>query len=200
MRLEMHPITPQARLMQRMVSALEDDQVVVYPTDSGYSLGCNARSPKAINRLYHMKRAMKKYVMALMCHDFAVLHEFVKIDNSAFRIFKRYTPGPYTFILPATQKGRKQLDVNRPEIGVRIPSCSFCDALWKIKPDLILVTTAARVRDDEHFVNAADIEEAFGHEVDLIADLGEMAVTPTTIVSLVNGEPEVLREGQGVFP
>lgn len=200
MRLEMHPVTPQARLMQRVITALEDDQVVVYPTDSGYSLGCNARSPKAINRLYHMKRAMKKYVMSLMCHDFAALHEFVKIDNSAFRLFKRYTPGPYTFILPATQKGRKLLDVNRPEIGVRIPSCAFCDALWKLKPDIILLTTAARVRDEDHFVNAVDIEESIGHEVAAIVDLGEIAVNPTTIVSLVSGEPEVLREGQGTFP
>lgn len=200
MLLEMHPITPQVRLLNRFLEALDDDQVVVYPTDSGYSLGCNAHSRKAINRLYHLKRAMKKYLMALMAHDYSVLTEFVKVDNSAFRIFKRYTPGPYTFVLPATLKGRKQLDVNRPEIGIRLPDCVFCNALWKLRPELILLTTAARLRDDDHFTSASEIDEAFGHDVAMIADLGEMVLNPTTLVSLVNGEPEVLRQGQGLFP
>jgi tRNA threonylcarbamoyl adenosine modification protein (Sua5/YciO/YrdC/YwlC family) len=200
MRLELHSITPQARLMARIVAAFENDQIVVYPTDSGYSLGCNAHSRKAIHRLYHLKRSLNRYYMALMTHHFASLNDYVKIDNSTFRIFKRYTPGPYTFILPATQKGRKQLDVNRPEIGVRIPRCTFGEALWKLKPEMVLLTTAARVREDEHFVNAVEIEEAFGNDVDIIADLGELPLTPTTIISLVNGEPEIIREGLGPFP
>lgn len=200
MRLELHPITPQVRLMNRIVSAFENDQIVVYPTDSGYSVGCNAQSRKAIHRLYHLKRSLNRYFMALMSHDYASLNEYVKIDNSTFRIFKRYTPGPYTFILPATQKGRKQLDVNRPEIGVRIPQCIFGDALWKLKPDIVLLTTAAKVREEEHFINAEEIEDAFGNDVDIIADIGELPLTPTTIVSLVDGEPEIIREGLGPFP
>jgi tRNA threonylcarbamoyl adenosine modification protein (Sua5/YciO/YrdC/YwlC family) len=200
MLLEIHPVTPQVRFMQRILTAMDDDKIVVYPTDSGYSLGCNANSRKAINRLYHLKRAIKRYYMAIMAHDFAALTDFVKIDNSAFRIFKRYTPGPYTFILPATLSGRKQLDVNRPEIGVRIPECTFCNALWQLRPGMVLLTTAARIRDDDHFTNAQEIEDAFGHEVDIVVDLGEIPLNPTTVVSLVTGEPEVLREGQGVFP
>jgi tRNA threonylcarbamoyl adenosine modification protein (Sua5/YciO/YrdC/YwlC family) len=200
MRIELHPITPQVRHLTRILAALEDDQIIVYPTDSGYSVGCNAHSRKAIHRLYHLKRSLKRYYMALMTHDFASLNEYVKIDNSAFRIFKRYTPGPFTFILPATQKGRKQLDVNRPEIGVRIPHCIFGDALWKLKPTMILLTTAARVREEDHFVNAEEIEDAFGNDVDIIADMGELPLTPTTIVSLVDGEPEIIRQGLGIFP
>jgi len=200
MLLEIHPITPQTRFMQRVLSILEDDGVVVYPTDSGYSLGCNARSRKAIRRLYHLKRAMKRYLMALMARDYAALTDFVKVDNAAFRVLKRYTPGPYTFILPATLQGRKQLEVNRPEIGVRIPDSIFSRALWQLHPGMILLTTAARLDEDDRFSNAQDIEAAFGHEVDLVVDLGEMPVNPTTIVSLVHGEPEVIREGQGNFP
>lgn len=197
MRIELHPVTPQSRLISRFLDVLEKDGIIVYPTDSGYSLGCNALSPKGVKKLYHAKRAMKKYLMALMARDYSVITEFAKIDNAAFRILKRYTPGPFTFILPATQRCKKMLEVNRPEVGIRIPDCPFANALWGSKPDLILLTTAARIREDDTFIDAQSIEDAFGHEVDLIADMGEVPIDPTTVVSLVTGGAEVIREGAG---
>lgn len=200
MLLPLHPITPEARHMRRVLEVFEKGGICVYPTDSGYSLGCDARNRTAVNKLYHLKRAMKKYLMALMVRDFSTVTDFARVDNVAYRYMKKIVPGPYTFILPATTHGKKILDVKRPEVGVRMPSHAFADALFALKPDAILLTTAAKIRDDENFTDPVEIEETFGHEVDLVLDMGPVAVDPTTVISLVGGEPEVIRQGQGAVP
>jgi tRNA threonylcarbamoyl adenosine modification protein (Sua5/YciO/YrdC/YwlC family) len=198
--LPLHPITPEARHMKRVLEVLDKGGICVYPTDSGYSLGCDARNRSAVNKLYHLKRVIKKYLMALMVRDFSTVTDFARVDNTAYRYMKKLVPGPYTFILPATAHGRKILDVKRPEVGVRMPRHPFADALFALRPDAILLTTAAKVREEEHFIDPAEIEDTFGHEVDLVLDMGPVAVSPTTVISLVGGEPEVIREGQGVVP
>ncbi|HLP41389.1 MAG TPA: L-threonylcarbamoyladenylate synthase [Fibrobacteria bacterium] len=200
MRLELHPITPQVRLMKRVKEVFESDSVVVYPTDSGYSLGCNALSRKAVNKLYHLKRAMKKYLMAIMVQDFSALSEFARVDNAAFRYMKHLVPGPYTFVLPATVRSRKLLDVNRPEVGVRMPKCPFTDALFSLMPGAVILTTAAKIQEDDVFIDPRDIEQTYGHLVDLVVDMGPRPVTPTTVIALLDGVAEVIREGVGPIP
>lgn len=200
MRLQLHPVNPQVRLMKRVAEAFEADGVIIYPTDSGYSLGCNALSRKAVNKLYHLKRAMKKYLMALMVRDFGALSEFARVDNSAFRYMKHLVPGPYTFILPATVRSRKLLDVNRPEVGVRMPKSPFTDALFSLSPEAVILTTAAKIQEDDVLIDPEDIEEKYGHLVDLIVDLGPMPVNPTTVIALQDGMAEVVREGAGPVP
>jgi len=200
MRLSLHPVTPEARLIPRVLEVFGKGGVVVYPTDSGYSLGCDALNKSAVNKLYHLKRAMKKYLMALMMRDFSALTDFARVENSTYRYMKKLVPGPYTFILPATVRGKKILDVNRPEIGIRMPDCPFGNALFKLKPDLILLTTAAKIHEDENFSDPDAIDDVFGYEVDLLIDMGPVAVNPTTVISLVNDEPELIREGAGVVP
>ncbi len=200
MRLEMHPQTPQARLVRKVIEVFARGEVAVYPTDSGYSLGCDALNKAAVHKLYHLKRAMKKYLMALMVRDFGAVTEFARIENATYRYMKKLVPGPYTFILPATVRGKKILDVNRPEIGVRMPACAFGDALFRLKPDCVLLTTAAKIQEDENFIDPADIDAVFGHAVGVVADLGPVAITPTTVIRLVEGEPEVMRVGAGEVP
>lgn len=200
MRLELHPVNPEVRFMKKVLDAFAAGEVVVYPTDSGYSMGCDALSKKGVNKLYHMKRAMKKYLMALMVRDFGALSEFAKVETSSFRYMKALVPGPYTFILPATVRSRKLLDVNRPEVGVRMPSSPFTDALFKLAPESVILTTAAKIREEDQFIDPADIEAAYGNLVDLIVDLGPLPITPTTVISLVADAPEILREGAGPIP
>jgi tRNA threonylcarbamoyl adenosine modification protein (Sua5/YciO/YrdC/YwlC family) len=200
MLLKIHPVTPEARHMKKVLETFEKGGLVVYPTDSGYSVGCNAGNRAAVNKLYHLKRAMKKYVMALMARDFSAITDFAKVDNFAYRYMKKLVPGPYTFVLPATAHGNKILDAKRPEVGVRMPRHVFADALFKLKPEILLLTTAAKVREDENFSDPEEIEATFGQDVDLVLDMGPLALNPTTIISLVNGEPEVIREGQGPVP
>lgn len=186
--------------MKRVKEVFESDSVVVYPTDSGYSLGCNALSRKAVNKLYHLKRAMKKYLMAIMVQDFSALSEFARVDNAAFRYMKHLVPGPYTFVLPATVRSRKLLDVNRPEVGVRMPKCPFTDALFSLMPGAVILTTAAKIQEDDVFIDPRDIEQTYGHLVDLVVDMGPRPVTPTTVIALLDGVAEVIREGVGPIP
>jgi tRNA threonylcarbamoyl adenosine modification protein (Sua5/YciO/YrdC/YwlC family) len=200
MLIPLHPVTPEARHMKRVLEVLDKGGICVYPTDSGYSLGCDARNRSAVNKLYHLKRVIKKYLMALMVRDFSTVTDFARVDNTAYRYMKKLVPGPYTFVLPATAHGKKILDVKRPEVGVRMPRHPFADALFALRPDAILLTTAAKVREEDHFIDPAEIEDTFGHEVDLVLDMGPVAVNPTTVISLVGGEPEVIREGQGAVP
>jgi tRNA threonylcarbamoyl adenosine modification protein (Sua5/YciO/YrdC/YwlC family) len=186
--------------MKMVLETFEKGGLVVYPTDSGYSVGCDAGNRAAVNKLYHLKRAMKKYVMALMARDFSAITDFAKVDNFAYRYMKKLVPGPYTFVLPATSHGNKILDAKRPEVGVRMPRHVFADALFQLKPEILLLTTAAKVREDESFIDPQEIEATFGQDVDLVLDMGPLTLNPTTIISLVNGEPEVIREGQGPIP
>jgi tRNA threonylcarbamoyl adenosine modification protein (Sua5/YciO/YrdC/YwlC family) len=186
--------------MQKVLEAFAAGQVVIYPTDSGYSMGCDALSKKAVNKLYHVKRAMKKYLMALMVRDFSELSEFAKVETAAFRFMKSLVPGPYTFVLPATVRSRKILDVNRPEVGVRMPDSPFTNTLFAMSPKAVILTTAAKIREEDSFIDPAEIEETYGHLVDLIVDLGPQPINPTTVISLVGEAPEVLREGAGPLP
>lgn len=197
-RITLHPVTPEKRLIKKIADVFEKGGLVIYPTDTGYSVGCSVHSKKGVTRIYHLKRAIKKYVMAIMVPNFATITEFANVDNAAFRYMKGKLPGPYTFILPATQQGKKVLDVRRPEVGVRMPQHLFFDALREHYPDPIL-NTAARIKEEDTFVNPDDIEEGFDGLVELLIDMGPIPRTPTTVISLVKGYPELVRQGAGVF-
>ena len=130
MRFEVHPVNPQARIVKLAAAALEDDGLVLYPTESGYAIGCNAESPKAIHKLYALKKPMKKFFMALIIPDIRKATDYARVDNFAFNIMKPRVPGPYTFILPADPHIARRLDVKRPEIGVRMPTHPFFKELF----------------------------------------------------------------------
>jgi tRNA threonylcarbamoyl adenosine modification protein (Sua5/YciO/YrdC/YwlC family) len=200
MRLALHPQTPETRLVRKVLEVFDKGGVVVYPTDSGYSLGCDALNKGAVHKLYHLKRAMKKYLMALMVRDFGAVTDFAKVENTAYRYMRKLAPGPYTFVLPATVRGKKILDVNRSEIGVRMPDCPFGNALFRMRPETTLLTTAAKIREEESFIDPGDIDDVFGHEVDLVVDMGAAAIHPTTVIRLTGDEPELIRQGAGPFP
>lgn len=195
-RIQLHPQNPQKRLIKHVVEAFDNDGLVVYPTDSGYSVGCNALSKRAISRLYHLKRALKKYVMAIMVSEFSSITEFADVKNTAYRYMKNKLPGPYTFILPATKQGKKILDVKRPEIGVRMPQHPFFETFHQFYKKPIL-NTAAKVEEDDYFIEPDEIENKFGKRVDLIVDMGPVPVIPTSVISLVDGSPELIRQGAG---
>lgn len=193
-RLEIHPVNPQLRLVKHVVDVFEKGGLVVYPTGAGYSVGCDALNRKAVERIYRLKQNIKKYVMALMVMNFSSITEFAEVENWAFRYMKERLPGPYTFILPATKHGKKILDVKRPEIGIRMPDHPFFDVLHQVYRNPLL-TTAAKIHDEDFFIEPDDIENKFGKQVDLIVDSGPIPINPTTVISLVSGEAEILREG-----
>lgn len=197
-RLEIHPENPQKRLMQQVVEVFQNGGLVIFPTGAGYSVGCDAMNKKALNRLYHVKRSIKKYYMAIMISEYPKINEFAELETFAYRYMKDRWPGPYTFILPATKWGKKTLDVKRPEIAFRMPDHPFVNTLHELYDHPILVT-AAKIHDDDYFIDPDDIIEKFGKQVDLVVDSGSLPITPTTIISLVEGEPEIVREGEGLI-
>lgn len=191
-RLEVHPQNPQTRHIKTIVEHLEKDGLVLYPTDSGYAIGCSAESSKAIHKLYALKKPMKKFFMALLTHDFAKATEYARISNFAFGVMKSRVPGPYTFILPADHRIARRLDVKRPEIGIRMPSHPFFTELFK-QFSHPLLSTAAKLSEDQEISDPDTLFQLFQHSVDIMADVGAVPINPTNIIRLIDDEIEVLR-------
>lgn len=191
-RLEIHPQTPQARHLKTIADSLSKGGLVLYPTDSGYAIGCNAENTKAIHRLYALKKPMKKFFMALLFADLSQATQYAIISNFAFSVMKNRVPGPYTFILPADPGIARRLDVKRAEIGIRMPTHPFLRELFQ-HLDFPLLSTAAKLEEDYAPSNADELATLFQHSVDYMADLGDIAISPTNIVSLVHDEIDVLR-------
>jgi tRNA threonylcarbamoyl adenosine modification protein (Sua5/YciO/YrdC/YwlC family) len=195
-RFQLHPENPEKRWVQKIADLLNKDGVGIIPLDSGYGIGCSSQSPKAVKKLYQLI-AEKKYTATLIFQDFSAITDFAKIDNYAFKFMKQKLPGPYTFILPATNLGRKTLQVKRPEMGVRYPEHVFLTELYKLFPHP-LVTVSAKVEEDEPQTLLEEVEPIYGHKVDFIADLGPMSHLSTTIISFMEGNAELLRQGDGI--
>lgn len=191
-RLEIHPVNPQVRFVKQAAQILESDGLVLYPTESGYAIGCNAESTKAIHRLYALKKPMKKFFMALILPSISNATDYAKVSNYAFNIMKNRVPGPYTFILPAAPTIVRKLDVSRPEIGIRMPTHPFFSELFK-HFDKPILSTAAKLSEDEVLTDPDTLWNKFKASVDMMIDCGEIAINPTNIISLVNGEAEVIR-------
>lgn len=191
MRYEVHPENPQARIVKLAAEALEDDKLVLYPTESGYAIGCNAESPKAIHKLYALKKPMKKFFMALILPDIRSATDYAHISNFAFNIIKQRVPGPYTFILPADPHIARKLDVKRPEIGIRMPEHPFFKELFQYF-DKPILSTAAKLSEED--VYETDILwDTFQRSVDMMIDCGNIEINPTNVVSLVGDQVEVIR-------
>ncbi|MFA6623421.1 MAG: L-threonylcarbamoyladenylate synthase [Fibrobacteraceae bacterium] len=191
MRYEVHPVNPQPRIVKLAAETLEKDGIVLYPTESGYAVGCNAESPKAIHKLYLLKKPMKKFVMALILPDIRRASEYAHVSNFAFSIMKQRVPGPYTFILPADPSIARKLDVKRPEVGFRMPTHPFFKELFQIfgKP---ILSTAAKLSDEES-TDPDAIWNQFEHSVNMMVDCGPIQINPTNIISLVHDEVEIIR-------
>lgn len=191
MRFKVHPINPQARTVKLAATLLEDDGLLLYPTESGYAIGCNAESSKAIHKLYALKKPLKKFLMALILRDIRSATEYAHISNFAFNIMKPRIPGPYTFILPASPHIARKLDVKRTEIGIRFPTHPFFKELFQHFGRPIL-STAAKISEEE-LTDPDALWDLFEHSVDMMIDCGEIGTHPTNVISLVGNEVEVIR-------
>lgn len=192
MRLEVHPENPQTRFVKMAADVLENDGLVLYPTESGYAIGCNAESSRAIHRLYALKKPMKKFFMALLMPSIKHATGYAHVSNFAFSIMKPRVPGPYTFILPSSPQIARKLDVKRPEIGIRIPEHPFFLELFQ-HFDKPLLNTAAKLSDADELTEPDELWEKFKASVDLMIDCGEIPLAPTNIISLIHNDIEVIR-------
>src|SRR5680860_1642416 len=181
--LDLHPDNPQARLVTQIVGALRDDALIAYPTDSGYALGCQLGNRDGRDRILRIRQLDDRHHFTLMCKDFAQLGQFVHIDNSAFRAIKSATPGPYTFILPATGEVPKRLmHPKKRTVGVRIPDHTLVCALLEELGEPILTSTLILPGEDDPRTLGWDVKEELDHQVDIVVDAGEPGAEPTTVV------------------
>lgn len=184
------------------VRTLQAGEIIIYPTDTLYALGCDATNRRAIERLCRLKKLNPdKNTLSIVCNDLSCASEYARIDNKAFRIMKQYLPGPFTFILPASSKLPKEFK-DRNTVGVRIPDSAVARALSEALGNPLLTSSVnAPDPDDESSVAVpALLKEYYSHDVALLIDAGEGGTIPSTVVDLTDSSnPEVVRSGCGIF-
>ena len=193
MLVKLYGENPSERILQRIVGALERDELIVYPTDSVYAIGCSLRAPRAIERLRRIKGEGE---LTAVFESIAQVAEYCRVDNAVFRTLKRNLPGPFTFVLPASSRVSDKALEKRRTIGVRIPVNAIARA---IVAALGCPMLSVSVKDDEaeYTTDPELIEERYSHAAALVVDGGIGETVPTTVVDLTADEPVILRQGIG---
>ncbi len=195
---DVHPQTPQPRLMTQAAEIIRKGGVVVYPTDSTYALGCGMGEKAAIDRIRQIRQLADDHNFTLMCRDLSDIGTYAKVENSAYRLLKAFTPGPYTFVLRATSEVPRRLQhPKRKTIGIRVPDHAIARALAEYVGEPIMTTSLLLPGQSDPFPEAPEIAQAIGKQVDLIIDGGPCELEPSTVVDLHDGVPKVLRRGVG---
>ncbi|HEX3931401.1 MAG TPA: L-threonylcarbamoyladenylate synthase [Nocardioides sp.] len=196
--LDVHPDNPQPRVIAQVADAVRADGLIAYPTDSGYALGARMGNRDGRDRILAIRELDDRHHFTLMCSDFAQLGQFVQISNSAFRAIRAATPGPYTFILPATvEVPRRLLHPKKRTVGVRIPDHAVCQALLTELGEPMLSSSLILPGESEPRAQGWEIKEELDHAVDVVVEAGETIAEPTTVVDWSEGFPEVVRRGAG---
>jgi len=187
---------PEPRKIARAVAALDAGEVIAYPTDTSYGLGCDSRSKKAIDRLYAMKQMDRAHPLAFICPDLGDIARYAIVEKYHYRILRRLLPGPYCFILNATREVPKMLQSKRKTVGIRVPANEIVIALARGLGRPLVSTTAQRKGDEHPMVDPREIDWAFP-QLGLVVDGGAGGELPSTIIDLTTDAPEILREGAG---
>ena len=196
--LDVHPVDPQPRAIRTAVQTLRDGGLIAYPTDSGYALGAMLGNQDAKERIRDIRKLDDRHHFTLVCSDFAQLGQFVIIDNAVFRAIKAATPGPYTFILPATKEvPRRLLHAKKKTVGVRIPEHPVVRALLAEFGEPLLSSTLILPGESEPMTDGWTVKDTLDHQVDVVLDSGECGTEPTTVVDFSEGGAEVVRVGAG---
>ncbi|MFI5806033.1 L-threonylcarbamoyladenylate synthase [Streptomyces sp. NPDC051561] len=195
---DVHPENPQPRTIRSVADSIRAGELVAYPTDSCYALGCQLGNRDGINRIRSIRNLDDRHHFTLVCHDFAQLGQFVQLDNKVFRAIKAATPGSYTFILPATKEVPRQLlHPKKKTVGVRIPDHVVAQALVAELGEPLLSSTLLLPDQEEPMTQGWEIKERLDHVVDAVIDSGECGTVPTTVVDFSDGEAEIVRRGAG---
>ena len=193
-----HPETPQQRLLKQAVQIIQQGGVVIYPTDSGYALGCHVGDKSAMERILQIRQVSGEHHFTLMCRDLSELSVYAKVENAAFRLIKNNTPGAYTFILRGTKEVPKRvLNDKKKTIGLRIPQNKIALALLEELGEPLLSTSLILPGEEFAESDPEDMRARLEKQVSLILHGGVIGESPTTVIDLSDDEPVVLREGCG---
>ncbi|MCG7496075.1 threonylcarbamoyl-AMP synthase [Vibrio sp. Of7-15] len=193
-----HPENPQARLISQSVAIIRNGGVVVYPTDSGYALGCQLENKQALERICRIRKLDEKHNFTLLCRDLSELSLYARVENSAFRLLKNHTPGAYTFIFKGTKEvPRRLMNPKRKTIGIRVPDNKIALELLEALGEPLMSTTLILPKSDVAESDPEQIRDQLEHSVDLILNGGYLGEQPTTVIDFSEGEAVVARVGAG---
>jgi len=195
---QIHPDNPQPRLIRQAVDIICNGGVIAYPTDSAYALGCHMGDKKAMERIRQIRKLDEKHNFTLICRDLSELAVYAQVNNSQYRMLKKHTPGPYTFILKGSREvPRRLMHAKRKTIGIRVPQCAIVNALLAELNSPIMSSTLLLPGEELPMTDPYDIRTTLEYHVDLVIDGGYRGMEATTVVSLLEDTPQVLRVGKG---
>jgi tRNA threonylcarbamoyl adenosine modification protein (Sua5/YciO/YrdC/YwlC family) len=196
MLININPQNPQPRLIHQVVEILKKGGIVVYPTDTYYGIGCDIMNKKAIGHIYQLKQRNKNIPFSFICSDLKNISHYAKVSNYAYKTMKRLLPGPYTFILEGSRLVPKIMLTKRKTAGIRVPDNPICLALVK-ELENPLLTTSATTPDGSTLQDASLIHDYFGNRIDAVIEGSIVPGQPSSVISLINDVPEVIRKGLG---
>jgi tRNA threonylcarbamoyl adenosine modification protein (Sua5/YciO/YrdC/YwlC family) len=194
MQIHVNSKHPEPRKIGQAFAALERGDVIAYPTDSVYGLGCDILSRRGVEALYRMKNMRQDQLLSFVCPDLADIARYAIVGDAAYRVMRRLLPGPYTFILAATKEVPRSLRMKRKTVGVRVPSHPVTLALTRALGRPLVSTSASW--EGEYLIDPAEIEARFP-DLSLVLDSDGVGLTPSTVIDLSDGEPVVVRAGAG---
>ena len=193
-----HPTHPQPRLIRQAAEIVRRGGLIAYPTDSCYALGCHVGDAEALERIRRIRQADKNHHFTLVCRDLSEIAKYARVDTSVFRLLKSHTPGPFTFLLPATRETPKRLQhPKRRTIGIRVPEHPVPHLLLAELGEPLMSSTLLLPGEDTPLTDADQIRDRLDNALDAILDGGHCGIDPTTVVDLAVSPPVILRQGKG---
>jgi len=194
--IEINPRNPQERLILKVVDVLKKGGIISYPTDTYYGIGCDIMNKKAIEKIYQLKQRNKSKPFSFICSGLKNISHYAKVSNYAYKTMKRLLPGPYTFVLEGSNLVPKIMLTKRKTAGIRVPDNSICLSLVE-KLNNPIITTSATMPDGTLFHDPSLIHDYFYPRIDIVINGGPVPGKPSSVVSLIDDIPEVIRKGKG---
>ncbi len=193
-----HPENPQSRLIHQAGEIVNSGGVIAYPTDSAYALGCHIGDKRALEKIRQIRKLDQRHNFTLVCRDLSDLGIYARVSNSAYRLIRAATPGPYTFILPATREvPRRLIHPKRKTIGLRVPDNAICQALLAAVGEPIMSSTLLLPGEEYPLTDPDEIRDILEHQLDLVIDGGFCGLEATTVINMEDDVPFVIRQGRG---
>ncbi|MGC8490672.1 MAG: L-threonylcarbamoyladenylate synthase [Syntrophobacteraceae bacterium] len=194
---EINPNHPEPRKIKKIVEVLESGGIIAYPTDTYYGIGCDLLNKGSIEKIYLLKRRSKQQPFSFICSDLKNLSEYAQVTNYAYKNMKRHLPGPYTFVLEGSRMVPRIMLTKRQTVGIRVPDHPICLAIVQALGHPIISTSATDPETSDILSTPREIQDKIGYAIDLIVDGGVVPGIPSSVISLLNDTPEILREGAG---
>ncbi|HZR37893.1 MAG TPA: L-threonylcarbamoyladenylate synthase [Nevskia sp.] len=196
--LELHPVDPQKRWLQRAADRVRAGDVIAYPTDSCYALGCHLGDKDAAERIRDIRQFDRHHMFTLVCRDLSEIATYARVDNWQYRLLKNLTPGPYTFILEGTRElPRRLVHERRKTIGIRVPDHRVARALLELLGEPLMSCTLQFPGEEEPVSDPKEHRAELERQVDLVLDGGSCGLQPTTVIDLTGDAPVLVRQGRG---